>query len=37
MELDLGSVQSSLAGPKRPHDRVSMINLKKEFTHSLTN
>lgn len=28
MELDLGSVEPSLSGPKRPHDRVSMRSLK---------
>lgn len=28
MHLDLGSVQPSLSGPKRPHDRVSFSNMK---------
>lgn len=28
MHLDLSSVQPSLAGPKRPHDRVSFNNMK---------
>lgn len=37
MELDLGNVQPSLAGPKRPHDRVNMTDMKKDFTTSLTN
>lgn len=37
MELDLGSVEPSLSGPKRPHDRVSMSNLKSEFAENLTN
>ena len=32
MELDLASVQPSLSGPKRPHDRVDMSNMKKDFT-----
>ncbi len=36
MELDLSSVEPSLAGPKRPHDRVSMKGLKSEFNDSLT-
>jgi aconitate hydratase len=37
MELDLGSVQPSLSGPKRPHDRVNMSDMKKDFTACLTN
>jgi aconitate hydratase len=32
LELDLGSVVSSVAGPKRPQDRIELPNLKKEFT-----
>lgn len=36
MELDLASVQPCLSGPKRPHDRVSMSDLKQEFTEGLT-
>ena len=36
IELDLSTVEPSLSGPKRPHDRVSMKNLKKEFTTGLT-
>lgn len=31
MELDLSSVKPSLAGPKRPHDRVELANMKKDF------
>jgi aconitate hydratase len=31
MHLDLSSVEPSLSGPKRPHDRVSMSNLPKDF------
>ena len=31
MHLDLASVQPSLAGPKRPHDRVNMTDLPKDF------
>jgi aconitate hydratase len=31
MELSLDSVKPSLAGPKRPHDRVEMDNLKNDF------
>jgi aconitate hydratase len=37
MQLDLGSVQGSLSGPKRPHDRVDFSNMKKDFTTCLTN
>ena len=37
MELNLDSVQPSLAGPKRPHDRVNLVDMKTDFTTSLTN
>lgn len=37
INLDLGSVQPSLAGPKRPHDRVNLSDMKSDFTTSLTN
>jgi aconitate hydratase len=30
--LDLGIVVPSIAGPKRPQDRIELQNLKKEFT-----
>ena len=36
LELDLGSVVPSLAGPKRPQDRVSMSELKETFNKALT-
>jgi len=36
VELDLGDVESSLAGPKRPQDRVSVGKLKGSFQKSLT-
>ena len=36
VELNLSTVVPSLSGPKRPHDRVSMSNLKSEFNSSLT-
>lgn len=36
MELDLSSVQPSLAGPKRPHDRVNLTDMKTDFTTALT-
>src|SRR5207247_221518 len=31
LTLDLGSVEPSLAGPKRPQDRVSLRSVKHEF------
>ncbi len=36
LELDLGSVVPSLAGPKRPQDRVPMSELKETFKKALT-
>ncbi len=35
LELDLASVEPSLAGPKRPQDRVTMANLGKAFDDTL--
>ena len=35
LELDLGSVQPSLAGPKRPQDRVSLPNIGATFDQLL--
>ncbi|MGH2581663.1 MAG: aconitate hydratase AcnA [Anaerolineales bacterium] len=35
LELDLASVEPSLAGPKRPQDRVAVNNLKAEFRKAL--
>jgi len=35
LELDLGSVVPSLAGPKRPQDRVPMSELKETFEKTL--
>src|SRR5438034_6781708 len=35
LELDLGSVQSSVAGPKRPQDRIELPALKKAFLEML--
>ena len=32
LELDLSSVLPSLAGPKRPQDRIDLDNVKKTFT-----
>ena len=36
LELDLASVVPSLAGPKRPQDRVPMSELKETFQKTLT-
>ena len=35
LELDLGSVEPSLAGPKRPQDRVALKNLKQAYRKAL--
>ncbi len=35
LELDLGSIQSSLAGPKRPQDRVLLGDMQKNFKTAL--
>ena len=35
LSLDLGAVMPSLAGPKRPQDRVAMRDLKKVFDKTL--
>src|SRR5439155_11814950 len=32
LELDLGTVEPSVAGPKRPQDRVSLPNVWKSFS-----
>jgi aconitate hydratase len=36
LELDLGSVVPSLAGPKRPQDRVALNDMKSVFEKALT-
>ena len=36
LELELGSVVPSVAGPKRPQDRIELPNLKREFLGALT-
>ncbi|MBI2759964.1 MAG: aconitate hydratase AcnA [Chloroflexi bacterium] len=36
MELDLSTVRPSLAGPKRPQDRVDLKGVKAEFQKSLS-
>ena len=35
MELDLGTVVPSIAGPKRPQDRVELTNAKSQFEKDL--
>ena len=34
--LDLGSVVPSVAGPKRPQDRIELPNLRREFVRTFT-
>jgi aconitate hydratase len=36
LELDLASVAPSVAGPKRPQDRIELANLKREFVAAFT-
>jgi aconitate hydratase len=36
LELDLGRVEASLAGPKRPQDRVALHQMKEAFRTALT-
>ncbi len=36
LDLDLSDVETSLAGPKLPHDRITLPNMKKTFESSLT-
>ena len=36
LELDMGSVEPSLAGPKRPQDRVPLVQMKQAFNQALT-
>jgi len=35
LELDLGSIEPSLAGPKRPQDRVALSSMKSDFKSAL--
>lgn len=37
VELDLSTVETSVSGPKRPHDRVSVSVMQKDFQDCLTN
>ncbi|KRW92607.1 aconitate hydratase [Alicyclobacillus tengchongensis] len=36
LELDLADVQPSLAGPKRPQDKILLSDMKKKFEEGLT-
>ncbi|MEX0639342.1 MAG: aconitate hydratase AcnA, partial [Balneolaceae bacterium] len=36
LELDLSEVQTSLAGPKRPQDRITLGRMKETFGNALT-
>ncbi len=36
LELDLSTIEASLAGPKRPQDRVPLDEMKKSFNTSLS-
>ncbi len=36
LELDLSSIEPSLAGPKRPQDRIPLRQVKKEWEDALT-
>jgi aconitate hydratase len=36
VELDLSTIGPSLAGPKRPQDRITLANMQKEFKRALT-
>lgn len=36
IELDLGAIEPSLAGPKRPHDRVLLSEMRQNFQKALT-
>jgi len=36
LSLDLGTVEPSLAGPKRPQDRIALSSMKSAFNDSLT-
>ena len=36
LELDLSTVVSCMAGPKRPHDKVTVADMKNDFLSCLT-
>jgi len=35
LELDLGAIEPSVAGPKRPQDRIALARLKQSFAQTL--
>ena len=37
VELDLSTVVSCCSGPKRPHDRVAVTDMKEDFNQCLIN
>ena len=37
VELDISTVVPSCSGPKRPHDRVAVKDMKKDFVDCLNN
>ena len=37
LELDLSTVEPCLSGPKRPHDRVPVSDMKKDFLDCVPN
>lgn len=37
LELDLNTVDPCISGPKRPHDRVALSDIKKDFTACVPN
>ncbi|HEU4319317.1 MAG TPA: aconitate hydratase AcnA [Acidimicrobiia bacterium] len=37
LELDMGTVQPSLAGPKRPQDRIELAAMRQQWQSDLTN
>lgn len=37
LELDLSTVEPCISGPKRPHDRVPLSEMKKDFTACVPN
>ena len=36
LDLDLGTIEPCLAGPKRPQDRITLAHMQKEFKKALT-
>jgi len=37
IELDLNTIEPCVSGPKRPHDRVTLKNMKTDFNSCLNN